>query len=203
MNQTPESVSDEELAMAAQAGSRRCFEQLITRYSPKIFHFLRRKISSDQDVEDIIQETFLKLYRNLSRYDPKWKFSTWIYTAANRLAISHYRSKKKRDVSGLPIFTRSDPPEILAQAKHSQNIWTKAQNLKPEQVQALWLRYVEDMSSKEIARIMRKTNAAIRILLHRARLNLAKQLQPSPNLEKKIEVASPEEKNLHYKENRG
>lgn len=203
MQGTAQSYSDEELALEAQAGSRRCFEELATRYGPKIYCFLRPKIFSDQDIEDIIQQTFFNLFRNISRYDPKWKFSTWIYTAANRLAISHYRSRQKRDFSQLPAYTISDPQEKLLKAEQSQNIWIKAQNLKPEQYEALWLRYVEDMSSQEIAKIMRKTNVAVRILLHRARLNLAKQFCADPEFGKDIVPSGSEGKNLNYRENQG
>ena len=91
-------ATDEELALEAQAGSRRCFEELIARYSPKLFHFLRPKIYNVSDIEDIIQETFYKLYRNIFRYDSKWKFSTWLYTAVNRQAISHFRANKKKEI---------------------------------------------------------------------------------------------------------
>lgn len=203
MQSTVQSLSDEELALEAQAGSRPCFEELAARYVPKIFCFLRPKIGSDQDIEDIIQETLFKLYRNITRYDHKWKFSTWIYTAANRMAISHYRSTQKRDFTQLPAYTISDPQEKLLKAEQSQNLWIKAQNLKPEQYEALWLRYVEDMSSLEIAKIMQKTNVAIRILLHRARLNLAKEFRADPTFEKDLVPSGPEGKNLHYTENRG
>ena len=87
-------TTDEELALEAQAGSRRCFEELTARYSSKLYHFLRPKISNVSDVEDIIQETFYKLYKNIFRYDPKWKFSTWLFTIATRLAYSHFRRSR-------------------------------------------------------------------------------------------------------------
>ena len=203
MSSTTQSLSDEELALEAQAGSRLCFEELAARYGPKIFHYLRPKISSDQDIEDIIQETFFKLYRNISRYDPRWKFSTWIYTVVNRMAISHYRSKRKRDLSGIPAYTDADPAEKLERERLNQNIWIRAQDLKPEQYEALWLRYAEDMSSQEIAKVMRKTNVAVRILLHRARLKLAKQFQSDPEFGKDVVRSGLGGKNLHYRENRG
>ncbi|MEE8378054.1 MAG: sigma factor, partial [Candidatus Aminicenantaceae bacterium] len=70
MNDRPKPITDKELALEAQAGSRRCFEELAERYSSKLFHFLRPKISNVSDIEDIIQETFYKLYKNIFRYDP-------------------------------------------------------------------------------------------------------------------------------------
>ena len=196
-------LSDEELALEAQAGSRRCYEELIERYSPKLFHFLRPKIASSQDVEDIIQETFFKLYKNIFRYDPQWKFSTWIYTAAGRAAISLYRSRRKHDVSEMATFVDKDPAELLVQENQTRNIWKHARNLKPDHYRVLWLRYVEEMTTKEIAKAMRRTNTAVRLLLHRARMNLAKKFQADPAFGRLVPEATPRGNNFEYTENRG
>lgn len=177
MNPVDGEKSDEELALEAQAGSRRCFEALSERYSAKLFHFLRPKIASDQDIEDIIQETFFKLYKNIFRYDPRWKFSTWIYTAASRLAISHFRSAKNKKTARLT----SDPPVEIqddsAQDASQLNIWEKARGLKTVYYEALWLRYVENMRSEDMARVLKRSDVAVRLLLHRARLALARELR--------------------------
>jgi len=196
-------TTDEELALEAQAGSRRCFEELIARYSSKLYHFLRPKISNVSDIEDIIQETFYKLYKNIFRYDPQWKFSTWIYTAVNRQAISHYRSKKNKHTQGMPVQTDADPEEILIQETQNQNLWKLARKLKANQYDALWLRYVEDLSLKEIAKIMHKSHTAARILLHRARLNLGKQFQKDPEFRQNLIRPNPEGQTMLYRENRG
>jgi RNA polymerase sigma-70 factor (ECF subfamily) len=203
MNDTTKLTSDEDLALEAQAGSRRCFEELTARYSSKLFQFLRPKISNVSDIEDIIQQTFYKLYKNIFRYDPKWKFSTWLYTAVNRQAISHYRSKQNKNIQGMPVQTDADPAEVLIQETQNQNLWRLARNLKANQYEALWLRYVEDLSIKEIAIIMKKSHAAARILLHRARLNLGKQLQKNPEIRQNLFHPNPEGQNMLYRENRG
>ena len=203
MNSTTATFTDEELALEAQAGSRRCFEELIERYSPKLFNFLQPKIATNQDIEDIIQETFFKLYKNIFRYDPKWKFSTWIYTATNRNAISFYRSKPKKNVTELPTYVDEDPAEMLIKETQTKNIWKLARNLKSDHYDVLWLRYVEEMPSKEIAKIMRKTHVAVRLLLHRARLNLAKQFQYDPEFSKNSVSPGSGGKNLNYTENQG
>lgn len=169
--------SDEELALEAQAGSRRCFEELTQRYAPKLFHFLKPKFSSDQDIEDIIQETFFKLYRSILLYNPKWKFSTWIYTAANRLAISHFRSAQRKKTFPLTSDPASEITDTSSPLSPHPNIWEKARGLKSEYYEALWLRYVEEMPSREMARVMKRSDVAVRLILHRARLELAKKIQ--------------------------
>ena len=92
-------ATDEELAAQAAAGSRSAFEELVSRYSLRLFHFLRSCSRSDEDVEDLTQETFLRAYRNIGRYDPQRRFSTWLYTMAIRLSISRQRSQRKKLLS--------------------------------------------------------------------------------------------------------
>ncbi|MFC2160058.1 RNA polymerase sigma factor [Acidobacteriota bacterium] len=203
MNDKKIPSTDEELALEAQSGSRRCFEELTSRYSSKLFNFLRPKISNVSDVEDIIQETFYKLYKNILRYDSRWKFSTWIYTVVNRQAISHYRSRKNKYIHRMPVQIETNPEDTLIQETQSQNLWQIARSLKANQYEALWLRYVEDLPLKEIGRIMQKSHTAARLLLHRARLNLGKQLQKDPEFRQDSVQSSPEGQNILYRENRG
>lgn len=188
-------LSDEELVAEAQTGSRRCFDELVHRYSHRLFYFLRPKVTTDEDTEDLVQETFLKAYRNINRFDMNYKFSTWLYTTAARLAISFYR--KKRVNEGLPVFnpSLSDPREQVMQEEDSKNLWNIAQTLQSNQYQVLWLRYMEELSLKEIAVVMKKNQVHVRVLLHRARLNLIKQLNPSTS-SKKIDKAYSAEENL-------
>jgi RNA polymerase sigma-70 factor (ECF subfamily) len=172
-------VTDEELAVEVASGSQAAFEELVCRYSLRLFHFLRPRISTNQDIEDLVQETFLKAFRNIDRYNPEFKFSTWLYTVAIRLAISHYRTNKPKDLSSIPNHVPVDPEEIVTRKDQSQKIWAIAKSLHNKQYEALWLRYMEDMAVKDISLVMNKTQVQIRVLLHRARLNLGKKLNKS------------------------
>lgn len=175
--------TDEDLAAQTAAGSPAAFEELVSRYSPRLFYFLRSRSESDEDIEDLMQETFLRVFRNIDRYDPKWKFSTWLYTLAVRLAISRHRAKKTNTLPldpELPENPSPGPQENLIQkeeAQARQNIWTVARNLNPGEYRALWLRYAEDLSIKEIAKTMNKTQLGVRALLHRSRLKLGQKLR--------------------------
>jgi len=180
--------TDEELALNAQAGSRFSYDELVNRYCRKLYYYLRPKISNNQETEDIVQETFLKLYRNIQQYDSKWKFSTWLYTAANRLAISHYRTQKKLGPDTLFPTHIQGPEEKFLREEKQKNIWEAARGLHPDQYDALWLRYREEMPVNDIALIMRKKSVSIRVLLHRARIHLAEILEPSPNCKKGLET---------------
>lgn len=186
-------LSDEEIATRAAEGLLGSFEELVFRYGSRLRHFLRHKIQTDQDIEDLVQETFLKAFRNIDRFDPEQKFSTWLYTIAVRQTISHYRAKKPR-ASLMPKNPTLDPQEAMIQKEQSQNLWSQAKTLQPKEFEALWLRYAEDMSVKDIARVMKKKPITVRVLLHRARLNLAKKILPVPASEGLESAASVEHK---------
>jgi RNA polymerase sigma-70 factor (ECF subfamily) len=174
---------DEELAAEAAAGSRAAFEELVSRYTVRLFHFLRRRSGSAEDIEDIVQETFLRAYRNIDRYDARWKFSTWLYTVAGRLAVSRHRAAKaptlRLDPESLPSPSPG-PQEFLAGKEEERrlhlNIWGLARTLGPSEYEALWLRYAEAMPVNDIARAMGRTQVGVRALLHRSRLKLGKKL---------------------------
>lgn len=186
-------LSDEEIATRAAAGSLGSFEELVFRYGARLRHFLRHKIQTDQDIEDLVQEIFLKAFRNIARFDPEKKFSTWLYTIAVRQTISHYRTKRPW-ASLMPKNPTLDPQEAMIQKEQSQNLWRQAKTLQPKEFEALWLRYAEDMSVKDIARVMKKKPITVRVLLHRARLNLAKKIQPVAASEDLEGTASVEHK---------
>ena len=169
-----EQKTDEELAREARAGLPRSFEELALRYKRRLFVYFRPRLGSDQDAEDMVQETFLKLYRNLHNYDPALRFSTWLYTSANRLAISSYR--KKRIAAGRlgaeAAGYLADPTVGAAGEAGTAGLWDAARALGGNQFRALWLRYGEDMTVEEIAGVFGRSRLAVRLLLHRARKNL-------------------------------
>ena len=196
-SETITQLTDESLALKAGAGSRDCFEELVSRYSGRLFHFFRKKISSDQETEDLIQEAFLKVYRNINRYDPQWKFSTWLYTVASRLAISYFRSVKIHSPEIMSKNHALDPEDALINKEASQNLWATAKELNPRQYDVLWLYYGEDMSIKEVAKVLKKGQINVRVLLHRARLELAGLInQPEQSREIAQAVSSGEKLSL-------
>jgi RNA polymerase sigma-70 factor (ECF subfamily) len=190
MDATKEALypTDEDLAARAASGFPSAFEELVSRYGLRLFHFLRSRSGSDEDVEDLVQETFLKAYRSIGRYDPQRKFSTWLFTVAIRLSISRHRSQGAKS---LPLDSEGaehpspSPQEALIRKEETRkagNIWLLARTLKPSEYEVLWLRYAEEMPMKDIALAMKKSLVGVRVLLHRSRLKLGKKLRaPSPS----------------------
>ncbi|HSA94570.1 MAG TPA: sigma-70 family RNA polymerase sigma factor [Acidobacteriota bacterium] len=172
--------TDEELAREARAGSSRSFEELARRYKRRLFVYMRPRLGSDEDAEDLVQETFLKLYRGIDGYDPGCRFSTWIYTAASRLSIDAFRkgSASRGKVVALGDADLPDPSPAAGTGAEGSGLWEAARGLGPARFRVLWLRYGEDLTIEEIAAVLGRTKLAVRVLLHRARTALAGRLGP-------------------------
>lgn len=180
LSDAAEYKTDETLACEARAGSRRSFEELALRYRRRLFAYFQPRLGNEQEAEDLVQETLLKLYRNIGSYDPAYHFSTWLYTSAGRLAISQYR-KRTVAAAGLNSFAAEEPAAsseaaVENAASSRSRLWALAGELRPSQFRALWLRYAEEMTIDDIARSMGKSRLAVRLLLHRARVILMKRV---------------------------
>jgi len=139
-------------------------------------------IGNPHDAEDLTQETFLKVFRSLSRADPPVAFTAWLFTIARRTALNHFRAARPLEeldpetASGAP-----DPATLAAATEDRRSLWALARRLvKRRQFEALWLRYAEGLSVKEVAHVMRLHSIHVRVLLHRGRQQLARRLAAAP-----------------------
>jgi RNA polymerase sigma-70 factor (ECF subfamily) len=170
-------LSAEELARRSQQGCRESFAELVARFGNRLFHFLHHKTNNAQDAEDLVQDTFVKAYKNIHRYQDSWKFSTWLFTIAARLANSHFRrSHSLRMVEEIEA-QNPEPGQILADHESRQGLWALARQLSVNQYLVLWLKYGQDMSIKDISLVSGKSQVNVKVLLYRARINLAKKLK--------------------------
>jgi RNA polymerase sigma-70 factor, ECF subfamily len=163
---------DEDLARDARAGSSAAFEELVGRMESGLYGFLLRRTGNVHDAEDLSQKTFLAAWRALDRYDPARSFRAWLFTIAYRLAVDH--SRVRRDLVEL------DENLAAADAKQpmgASDLWeTARRRLSGDQWTALWLMYAEGLKIREVARVMRRTTVGVKVLLHRARRTLARDL---------------------------
>ncbi len=176
----PVELSAEELALRCQEGCLESFEHLVHQFEQRIVNFLNKMLGCRQDAEDLAQETFIKAYKNIHRFDPQYKFTTWLFTIAKRTAMNHYRSARATvELTPEKEVDERDPSLALEEKDQAQSLWHKARRLlKPSQFEALWLRYGEGFSIGETAKVMRTNELRVRVLLHRARTKMAKQLDP-------------------------
>ena len=169
----------EELARRSQQGCRACFAELVARYSPRLYRFLRHRTGNVHDAEDMVQDTFIRAFENIASYRSSYCFSTWLFTIARRLASSRLRSLRRSQP--IPIVevksANPGPPEVMVQQETRQSLWETARDLSKNQYQVLRLRYAEDMSIKQIAKVMGKSQVSVKVLLYRARVHLAERLR--------------------------
>lgn len=180
--------TDEELATLAQGGVRAAFGELVERFEGRLVAFLRRRTRSPQTAEELAQETFLRAWQSLARYRDQYRFSTWLFTIANRLAVDHYRLAVRQ--RGTSVGEREAAPTHDRPQRFEEfgRTWAVAERvLSEEQSAALWLRYGADLGIPDIARVLGRTNVGVRVLLFRARERLAKELAASGDDADRIE----------------
>ena len=182
-----ELLSEADLAIRAQAGDTDCFEMLMRRCEQSIFAFLLQRTSNWHDAEELTQETFVRAYQQLGRYDPRLPFLAWLYTIARRLSISLYRaaSTRQRAVAQAAIttevLTTGEPGDDCSAKEDALQLWALARQHLPErQFTALWLRYEMDLGVREIARTMGLLAPHVKELLFRAKRTLGQHLPKTP-----------------------
>lgn len=179
-------LSDEVLAVRAAEGQQCCFEELVSRYSQRLYGFFCNRIRFCHDAEDLVQETFIKAYTNIDHYNSKYAFCTWLFTIGRNLAISHFRRTRHIKSTELIEKTSPDPYEMIAARDQVENIWQKCRSLRRDQYDALWFRYAEELSIKEISMIMGKRQGHVKVLLCRARMNLLAEIKRAESIEEKM-----------------
>lgn len=175
--------------MRSQRGSAEAFARLVDIFEVRLFNFILRKVGSRVEAEDLTQETFLRAWQRIDRYRPRWRFSTWLYTIATRLAISHAR----RSNSTLrPAARHVEPACAPPEAKQELSwVWRLVDEvLTDEQRAAVWLRYVEDLGISEIATVMSKSQVGVRVMLFRARAALAERMRDMEPDELELSVST-------------
>ncbi len=119
----------------------------------------------------------MRAWQRFEQYDPRWQFSTWLFTIAHRLAITHRRRHDVAtscDTREFATVDRDDPARLLADREQGGQLWETADRILTEtQRTALWLRYAEDLSNTDIAAITGRSRVSVRVTLFRARETLA------------------------------
>ena len=169
------------------------FEELVEQYQHRLVAVMHHLIGRAEEAEDLAQEAFLRVYRARHKYHPRAKFSTWLFTIANNLALNHLRSRQRKPAVSLPVSDSGPlgprPAEQLVRDRGSQPMQRMQQQelatlvqqaiagLNERQRMAVILNKFEDMNYAEIAEVMNLTTKAVKSLLSRARMNLRAALQ--------------------------
>jgi RNA polymerase sigma-70 factor, ECF subfamily len=178
-------LGDEDLMEHFQQGTLEAFDILVGRYREPLTHYLFRFIGDPRECEDLLQETFLRVYRNRHSYRRIARFSTWLYTIAGNLARSEYRKRKRRRLFSLQSVNRDDeeyeieiPDEQFLPDTHAESTLQVAQiqgalqQIPEEFREVVVLRDVQQLAYEEIAEITGLPMGTVKSRINRGRTKL-------------------------------
>ena len=180
--------SDEDLIERFQKGDLYAFDLIVKRYKDQLLNFIYRFVGSQEEAEDIVQETFLRVYRKRKAYKRIAKFSTWIYTIAGNLARTELRRRKRRKLFSVTDMGYEDRDyEISDEGYNPENqvdgliqeeiIQKEINDLSPKFREVIILRDVQELSYEEISKIIDVPIGTVKSRVNRGRLKLQSRLK--------------------------
>jgi RNA polymerase sigma-70 factor (ECF subfamily) len=184
----PASLSDEDLIERFQGGDLYAFDMIVKNYKDQLLNFVFRFLGNQEESEDVVQETFLRVYRNRSAYRRVAKFSTWIYTIAGNLARTELRRRRRRrlfSISDMGVQDKDyeisdnvlNPEAQTDGVMKDEIIQAEISRLSPKFREVILLRDVQELSYEEISKILRVPIGTVKSRVNRARLRLQSRLK--------------------------
>jgi len=187
--------TDEQLVAGFVDGRVEAFEELIRRYQTKIINFIYRSIGDFQRAEELAQETFMRVFRMGGRFDPRYRFSTWIYTIAKNLSSNELRDRSRNPetynireadwpadstfVAELVSARTREPHQILTSREMKLSLEKAMARLDPDLRMALIMKEFEHMTYVQIAEVFDASPGTVKSWLHRAKKHLSRTLKES------------------------
>jgi len=182
---------DHELVRLARLGDARAFEALVVKYQRRVARHVARWVKRAADVEDVVQEVFIKVYRGLASFKGESAFYTWVYQIARNTAFNFLTRQSKlvlvqEDAAAGEGDERTDthgsdnedPERLMLAQQISDTVKLAMERLQPELAEALVLYEVEGKQYKEIAQMLQIPIGTVRTRIFRAREFIAKRLEP-------------------------
>jgi RNA polymerase sigma-70 factor (ECF subfamily) len=170
-----------QLVDRAQQGDRDALEELYLIHFDRIYSYLHMTVGNKHDAEDLTTQTFLKMLESIGKF--RWQsapFSAWLFRIAHNLSMDHFRARRRwQPEEEVPEPIGSEEPSAELEAMQSigrQSMLELIDKLSPEQQQVLTLKFVFNFANADVAKIVDKTEGAIKSLQHRALASLQKQL---------------------------
>lgn len=181
-----EDITDEELVAQARK-NQAAFAEIVQRYEEKLSRYIRRLgASQQQDTEDVLQNVFIKVYKNLNGFDQSLSFSSWIYRITHNEVVSFFRKKSVRPQGHYTsdaeealqrIKSDNDTSLLAEQELHADQLKAGLTKLDQKYKDILILRYFEEREYKEISDILQIPTNSVGTLIHRAKKALAKHMK--------------------------
>lgn len=174
-------MNDIKLIQACQKGEKQAFNELITFYYPYVSKFLRKLTMDEVIVDDLVQDTFIKLIRGIDKFDVHGKaaFATYLMAIAKNCYLDYLRKNRGSPLLSLEDQDIEDPfkveDKVLNMLEYNQ-LMKEIENLPWEQGQAIKLKYVEELTLQEIAEIFHTQPKTIKSRIHEGTIKLRKIL---------------------------
>lgn len=189
-NASESSLEDDALVKEARNGDEQSYKRLVNKYERALYYHILKMVNDKEQVEDLVQEAFVKAFDNLESYNTNYAFSTWLYRIATNHTIDYLRKKKLQTLSiDKPRKTKSGEMEMQLQdqsaqtdrsiiRKQRQNIVQHAIDELPEKYRkVIRLRHMEEKSYQEISEELNKPLGTVKAHIFRAREMLYKSLK--------------------------
>ena len=176
-------ASDQQLIERVLGGDASAFEHLFNRYRDSIFQLYLQKTGGNiDDSNDLLQETFVKIYLNLQRYSDQYTFGQWIYTIARNTFIDYVRRKRDdtvsidslREASGISTWNEPNPEERMITHQNRARIEAFLDRVSPRYKELIELRFFKEYSYEEIASHLNLPMGTVKTQIHRAREQLCR-----------------------------
>ena len=167
-------LQDEERALVANAicGDPQAFTQIYDRYLDRIYRHIYYRVGHQSDAEDLTQQVFMQAWRAIGHYQQtNSPFLAWLFTIAHNVVVSFYRRAKNQQYLGTDMASDQrwiDPEQVAEAGEREVAVRQAILRLKPDQQQVVMLRFVENLSHAEVAAALGKSEAAVRVVQHRA-----------------------------------
>ena len=166
--------SEDRLVREAVKRNRAAFSTLYDLYVDRVYRHVYYRVSNHADTEDITQETFLRAWQSIDKFKQTGApFLAWLITIANNLTVNHFRNQNKTIIADIEIDAKSgtqiDDPAGLAEANFSDAVVKQAVlQLKGDKQKVILMHFIDGFDYREIARILKKSEGAIRVIQFRA-----------------------------------
>lgn len=166
------------LALATQPETRdEGFRQLVIRYQQRLYHVIRRQVPSHEDADDILQNTFIKVFRHLSGFENRSELYTWLYRIASNEVINHLHRSKRNRVEELKMNDPRQADAYINTDDLSETLETIICTLPERQQMVFRMRYYDELSYKEIAALLSLTEGALKASFHHAVKKIEEELK--------------------------
>lgn len=178
-------MSEREWIDSARQGDEEAFARLVRRYSGGLHRAVARVLADDAEAWDVVQMAFLKAWQRLDRYDPRYRFTTWLYRIGTNLAIDLLRSRTSREKTHkaggehhLRLVGASDEAASRADRREADSVLRElVVHLTPQQRSAFVLREVEGLTTAEVAEVLECSATTVRNHVFQARKVLRRELK--------------------------